>query len=768
MREAARARETRREDHSSDTEADADAWPAGSGLKGIGPPLWVGKGARVRQLIDGGGLCSTGLWPPWSRPRVMDTALTAIRAAMKREIVRLPQLLGRTCEQLFDDAACGRLTESPFPLQVVDSLREYMHDQLSGSDVAGPSRPRDGDMDQPIDVRLLQAVLIRAGDPDPGAVDRLAVGVPLGVDTRLPRTPAVYPRKQRWSLPQQNDPWTWDRPWSSGTWRENYKSTWGHEDEMQAQLDDHVANGLAERLTETEVKRRWPDASIASLGALHKLDSQGGSSLRLLFDGTTGVDLNTRIRVRDQEQMPGAPDIKRYQREQARAAAATIGLTIDVKDAHRTVRIRRADWRHQLCRARVGGDVTMYRSGVFGISSISYWWSRLASGIQRALLYMTDSDMAIWVLRVADDFKVESTSHAPQHALLFVLLFLQLLRVPLQWRKLKGGLEVDWVGFHVKMATHELGLSAARAAWVVDWCRRLIRDGAARIDEMREGLGRLAFVAGALEYERPFLAPLYSFVGLQTGNPLKPLPLYILIALHFIADRISLRRHYPSAVTRTAVPNGPRVDARAEGQSIGIGGWLPRRGPSGELSTAHSPWFMIELDQRAAPWAFLREGEPYRTIASLEAYATLIGAKVLLGDLPRDANTLLTLPSFTDNRGNASALTRLSSTKFPLCCISMELAVLMESRGMQLQLEWVPRSCNEEADRLSNGISVGFDPALRVQVDPLDMKWAVLDSLLASGAEFDRLKRTTSLHIISRRRRAVKPKDQRLRAREPW
>jgi hypothetical protein len=296
----------------------------------------------------------------------------------------------------------------------------------------------------------------------------------------------------------------------------------------------------------------------------------------------------------------------------------------------------------------------------------------------------------------------------------------------------------------------------------------LVRDGAAKIGEMREGLGRLAFVAGALEYERPFLAPLYTFLGVHSGNPLRALPVYVLLALEFIASRVERRRHYPSAVRRSCVPLGPRVDARAEGSSIGIGGWLPTRGPDGQVALELSPWFMVELDRHSAPWAYLRKGQPFRTIAALEAYGTLIGAKVLLQDTAPNSRSLLSLPGFTDNKGNSSALSRLSSTKFPLCCIAMELSVLLERRGLQLDLEWTPREMNQEADRLSNGDASGFAEQMRVHVDVNDMGWEVLDDLLVTGAALEARRQAAAQHPAATRRNAPKAKHLRLRARDPW
>ena len=43
---------------------------------------------------------------------------------------------------------------------------------------------------------------------------------------------------------------------------------------------------------------------------------------------------------------------------------------------------------------------------------------------------------------------------------------------------------------------------------------------------------------------------------------------------------------------------------------------------------------------------------------------------------------------------------------------------------------------NQEADDLSNGRTVGFDPALRVAVDLKHVEWRVLNRLFEEGAEF--------------------------------
>ena len=57
----------------------------------------------------------------------------------------------------------------------------------------------------------------------------------------------------------------------------------------------------------------------------------------------------------------------------------------------------------------------------------------------------------------------------------------------------------------------EIGISVKRAGWAVRWLEDKARERRARLGELREGLGRLQFIAGPLEHLRPFLGPLYAW-----------------------------------------------------------------------------------------------------------------------------------------------------------------------------------------------------------------------------------------------------------------
>ena len=49
-------------------------------------------------------------------------------------------------------------------------------------------------------------------------------------------------------------------------------------------------------------------------------------------------------------------------------------------------------------------------------------------------------------------------------------------------------------------------------------------------------------------------------------------------------------------------------------------------------------------------------------------------------------------PTWTDNRGNGSALNKLMTTKFPACAVLMELSAYMKRMSMKVVVEWTPQS----------------------------------------------------------------------------
>ena len=139
------------------------------------------------------------------------------------------------------------------------------------------------------------------------------------------------------------------------------------------------------------------------------------------------------------------------------------------------------------------------------------------------------------------------------------------------------------------------------------------------------------------------------------------------------------------------------------------------------------------VTEQNSPWITCR-GEPYQVIDSLELLATLYGAMAFWPEgAGKEGKAIFTASSIADHRGNMYVVSKLMTTKFPLCAVLLELAEQLEARHSWLKLEWAPRQQNEEADALTNGNFDQFDPALRMAMDPTSMNWKVMDTMLEAG-----------------------------------
>ena len=160
---------------------------------------------------------------------------------------------------------------------------------------------------------------------------------------------------------------------------------------------------------------------------------------------------------------------------------------------------------------------------------------------------------------------------------------------------------MSWVGFELLHSSYLLGISERRAAWFVKWTRTTAEQETVHMAKLEEGLGRVMFVTGALEHERPFIAPLYKFMISPPRHSVQSVPSYVSFFLRFLARQVEQRRHYPCAVRTFSASSAPRLDAQASAERTGIGGWLPSVRQDGTLDLWTSPWFSLELKRESWP-----------------------------------------------------------------------------------------------------------------------------------------------------------------------
>ena len=155
---------------------------------------------------------------------------------------------------------------------------------------------------------------------------------------------------------------------------------------------------------------------------------------------------------------------------------------------------------------------------------------------------------------------------------------------------------------------------------------------------------------GPLDMLRPFTAPLFTWAAVQGHRGKVQLPWSVSFLLSFLSRELDNEGRVDQ-VCEIARDMGVafRADAKAEGQTVRIGGWECKGG----IRASAARWFAVDLDKRNAPWAFAR-GEPFRTIAALEMFATLICVMAFGDGWAAGTGGALVLQGVTDNLGTPS------------------------------------------------------------------------------------------------------------------
>ena len=89
----------------------------------------------------------------------------------------------------------GNLKASPFTESQIEEARRCLMEWAARKGFF--AKAGKNDKPQQVRVRELQAFLRACGDPDAEIMDSHAIGVSLGYMMRIPRTPAVFEKKEK-------------------------------------------------------------------------------------------------------------------------------------------------------------------------------------------------------------------------------------------------------------------------------------------------------------------------------------------------------------------------------------------------------------------------------------------------------------------------------------------------------------------------------------------------------------------------------------------
>ena len=694
------------------------------GWGGVFQTKWAGK---TKDFHDGGGLCSPGRYHPLRRRQYAWKGLIRLKLELKKLLAaHIPDH-----QALVLQMACGKLEESPFPDLLLLDAREAWFSQIESASKFPPEEIRGVTANQPFYLCALGESLRLLQDPDwrvlySSTRECFAKGVSVGVGVRMPRTPAVYERKSKWRKLDET-------AFLADT--TNYLSATlpGMEDVLQRQFEEESKLGMMYETSLSEAQAQFPGDKlrIAPQGAIEK----GDDTFRILHDGTHFVRVNNDTVVRDQLRMPTAGDARKVMEVcSSERPGAHFAILADVKKAHRRFLHRMEDWGLLACRS--GPDqsrVWINRVGTFGIGTASYWWSRIAACLHRFAAAFFVGDW-IFAFLFADDLRVQTHGPEKYSLILLYLLIWSMAGTPFSHKKYRGGLEVEWIGYFLDYGRFELGITESRALWLLAWGDRILKERIVMVSALAEGLGRLGFASGLLEWSRPFLSAMYAWTASAPGHATLPVPPMILLTLTWLMNQLrSGRRTCSGRAPSASLGEIFRTDAKGEADYVVIGGWESR----GNTKPSEARWFSLRIPAEDAQWLFER-GHGSRTIASSELLGTLVALHLFVPkvDPGTTSSGSFTCSGLTDNQGNAYVVQKLLTTKYPLAAVLMQLSSELAARNLWLDLQWTPRENNKEADALTNEQFDGFDMTKRMHVELCDLPTDVMADLLLQGRTF--------------------------------
>ena len=163
-----------------------------------------------------------------------------------------------------------------------------------------------------------------------------------------------------------------------------------------------------------------------------------------------------------------------------------------------------------------------------------------------------------------------------------------------------------------------------------------------------------------------------------------------------------------------------------------------------------------------------KSDKPSLLISTLEALAVLFSLMLFFHDVHPELRTKVQVaPTWTDNRGNGSALNKLMTSRYPASAVLVEMSALLKQRGLQASVQWAPRTANRVGQRVHAGLQTGCECV----IDPATVPWILLCRALDEGRQAEQayqdFRASGGDPLRGRRQRRRRP-DERLRMMDPW
>ncbi|CAE7198654.1 unnamed protein product [Symbiodinium sp. CCMP2592] len=600
---------------------------------------------------------------------------------------------------------------------------------------------------QPMCLHAFEALAQHCGDQDIHLFPHLRMGVPTGYLNDIPPSNCFWPPKGQSGelIPLALN-------------LENWKSADVAPEVTSRLLQEELDAGYCFKFEGTleEAKSRWPVG--LALGKLGVVRAPGRAERLVLDNSVAGT--NSQCTVPERQCFPSIHDVS-HSFPIRETSDRQMAICIDVKQAHKRCRIH--DSEQGLLGFTWHNALYFFRCCPFGAVFSQHWWGRVG-GCTLRLLH-TLLFLAHVGLLFVDDFIFSQAASLMPLSGAVICLFLQILGVPVSWKKLQISCRVDWIGWRLCFSSGTVSLREEKRLRLLEQVRSLLRGGG-RIStkELESFLGLAMWACALFPTMRAMLHPFYKDLWSPAATNFSIAP----ESWHSICNFLDSSLRFKASPPHTAIPAGAKLlSARhvpfatlADLSKVAVTHkrlWLRveclsssrRKLSSASIRSlqAFERWL-----QHVAPLASMRPSQ----VADVEAFAdaSASGPSCSLGgfvscpvlgqvwftetfsvqefeaagipfgnDLAKEiascealaqaglilalsrlapcSRVPLRLPSLCDNSGAEAGLNKMFSTKFPLGLVLEHIALLAAMHRISIDVSHVPGAKNCKADALS-------------------------------------------------------------------
>ena len=390
---------------------------------------------------------------------------------------------------------------------------------------------------QPMCLHAFEALARHCGDPDEHLFPHLRMGVPTGYLNDIPPSTCFWPPKGESASAEI--PLTLNL--------ENWKSANVEPAVTSRLLQEELDAGYCFKFggSVAEAKAYWPVG--LALGKLGVVRAPGRAERLVLDNSVAGT--NSQCHVPEKQCFPNIQDVSHCfpLRE---SSERQMGICIDVKQAHKRCRIKNSE--QGLLGFTWQDELYFFRCCPFGAVFSQHWWGRVGGCALRLLHTLIFS--AHMGLLFVDDFIFSQAFNLMPLTGAMICLFLQVIGIPVSWKKLQISCRVDWIGWRLCFSSGTVSLREEKRLRLLECVRSLLRaNGRVSVKDLESFLGLSMWACALFPNMRAMLHPFYKDLWSPAATNFSVAP----SSWHSIRNFLDASLRFVRSPPHTAIPVGP-------------------------------------------------------------------------------------------------------------------------------------------------------------------------------------------------------------------